>query len=404
MNFGDQGQVQFDNMMETAVFSAANSEDGAMMLAKVMTNSDSDTMGTMMNYISDVAENDPYSTLAAEVLSEVASTTANTENYFDAEQMNQFSDLVNTIAYTDTAADDAAATALAVTTAATTAADDAAATGTTGTTTTTDDTLYDAAGFAFAPPYYHKETGTMYNNSGFDKDGNSSAAGSGSLSETYDSAGFNIDPPYYHKETGTMYNNAGLDKYGNTQSGAYDAGGFSTTPPYYHKETGTMYNNAGLDKYGNSSAAGGGSVAWTTTSAMFPSTLTKDTGISSITLSATGVGTISYTSSGTFPSGINLAGGIVSGTPNTEQAATSVTITATDDDNNTSDLTVSFPAVTAAGGGSFDENGFSTVTPFLHQNGTDYDNAGYNRFGYNSTGFNAASNYNAAYDTTASPS
>ena len=128
MNFGDQGQAQFDDMMETAVFSAANSEDGAMMLGNVMTNSDADMMGTMMNYIVDVAVNDPDSTLALEVLSEVASITANTENYFDAEQMNQFSDLVNTIIYTDTAADDAAATALAVTKAATTAADDAAAT------------------------------------------------------------------------------------------------------------------------------------------------------------------------------------------------------------------------------------------------------------------------------------
>ena len=118
MNFGDEGQDLFDDMMEDAVYAAAYSDDGAMMLANVMTNSDADTMGTMMNYISDVAANDPYSTLAAEVLSEVASTTANTETYFDTETMNQFSDLVDTVAYTDTATDDAAATALAVTTAA----------------------------------------------------------------------------------------------------------------------------------------------------------------------------------------------------------------------------------------------------------------------------------------------
>ena len=36
MNFGDQGQDQFDHMMEDAVFSAANSEDGAMMLGNMM--------------------------------------------------------------------------------------------------------------------------------------------------------------------------------------------------------------------------------------------------------------------------------------------------------------------------------------------------------------------------------
>ena len=62
--------------------------------------------------------------------------------------------------------------------------------------------------------------------------------------------------------------------------------------------------------------------------------------------------------SGTFPSGIDLSGDSVSGNPNTVQAGTSVTITATDEDNNTSNLAVNFPAVTA--GGSFDANGFST--------------------------------------------
>ena len=76
--------------------------------------------------------------------------------------------------------------------------------------------------------------------------------------------------------------------------------------------------------------------------------------------------------SGTFPSGIDLSGDTVSGNPNTVQAGTSVTIRATDEDNNFNDLVVSFPAVTA--GGSFDANGFSTVTPFNHNvTGTQFD-------------------------------
>ena len=37
MNFEGEGQAQFDQMMEDAVFSAATSEDGAMMLANMMT-------------------------------------------------------------------------------------------------------------------------------------------------------------------------------------------------------------------------------------------------------------------------------------------------------------------------------------------------------------------------------
>ena len=113
--------------------------------------------------------------------------------------------------------------------------------------------------------------------------------------------------------------------------------------------------------------------------------------------------TTSYTFSGTFPDGIDLNGNIVSGTPNTEQAATSVTITATDEDNNTSDLVVSFPAVDAAGG-SYDENGFSTITPFYHRDtDTLYDNAGYNSAGYDYDGYDAASNYDSAYDENISP-
>ena len=248
MNFEGEGKDQFDKMMETAVFSAANSEDGAMMLANVITKSDADTAGAMLVNIATVAANDPYSTLAAEVLSEVATTATTNNTYFDSEQMNQFNNLVDTVAYTNIVVDDEVALAATTTTitddAAVTATDDASATD----TTTTDDTLYDAAGFAFAPPYYHKDTGTMYNNAGFDKDGNFSTSSSGNSSVTYDGAGFSMDPPYYHRDTGTMYNNAGIDKYGNSKSGAFDANGFSTVTPFNHNVTGTQFDSGGLHR------------------------------------------------------------------------------------------------------------------------------------------------------------
>ena len=248
MNFEGEGKDQFDKMMETAVFSAANSEDGAMMLANVITKSDADTAGAMLINIATVAANDPYSTLAAEVLSEVATAAATNNTYFDSEQMNQFNNLVDTVAYTNIVVDDEVALAATTTTitddAAVTATDDASATD----TTTTDDTLYDAAGFAFAPPYYHKDTGTMYNNAGFDKDGNFSTSSSGNSSVTYDGAGFSMDPPYYHRDTGTMYNNAGIDKYGNSKSGAFDANGFSTVTPFNHNVTGTQFDSGGLHR------------------------------------------------------------------------------------------------------------------------------------------------------------
>ena len=253
MNFEGEGKDQFDKMMETAVFSAANSEDGATMLANVITKSDADTAGAMLVNIATVAQNDPYSTLAAEVLSEVATTATTNNTYFDSEQMNQFNNLVDTVAYTNTVVDDKVA--LAATT--TTITDDAAATD----TTTTDDTLYDAAGFAFAPPYYHKDTGTMYNNAGFDKDGNFSTSSSGNSSVTYDGAGFSVDPPYYHRDTGTQfdsgglhrttrtaYNPAGFDKDGNEQDNGLDANGFSTVTPFAHNVTGTQFDSGGLHR------------------------------------------------------------------------------------------------------------------------------------------------------------
>jgi hypothetical protein len=220
----------------------------------------------------------------------------------------------------------------------------------------------------------------MYNKAGFDKFGNSS----GAAGEDFDENGFSQTTPFNHNVTGTQFDSAGL-----------------------HRTTRTLYDPTGFDKDGNSS---GGSVAWTTTSSSFPITLTKGTGINPITLSATGVGTISYTYSGTFPSGIDLAGGSVSGNPNTVQAGTSVTITATDEDNNFNDLVVSFPAVTA--GGSFDSNGFSTSFPFDHNvTGTQFDSeglhrttrttrdgAGYNSAGYNVDGLNRADQWDASYD------
>ena len=68
-------------------------------------------------------------------------------------------------------------------------------------------------------------------------------------------------------------------------------------------------------------------------------------------MEATGVGTITYTFTGTFPDGIELSWKhSFRNTLITEhRAATSVTITATDEDNNTSDLFVNFPAVTGGG-------------------------------------------------------
>jgi hypothetical protein len=58
-----------------------------------------------------------------------------------------------------------------------------------------------------------------------------------------------MDPPYYHKDTGTMYNNAGFDKFGNSSGGdSLDANGFSTVTPFNHNVTNTQFDSDGLHR------------------------------------------------------------------------------------------------------------------------------------------------------------
>ena len=80
-------------------------------------------------------------------------------------------------------------------------------------------------------------------------------------------------------------------------------------------------------------------------------TLTQGSPMTSINLSATGVGTITYSDDAFLPAGISLVAGTVSGTPTSStEFSTSVTFTATDEDGDTEDLIVSFPAINASGG------------------------------------------------------
>ena len=143
------------------------------------------------------------------------------------------------------------------------------------------------------------------------------------------------------------------------------AGGMVSGTPTSSTSTETTVTFVATDGNGDSetlivsfpiinASGGGGGVTWTTTAGMFPSTLTENDPISSVSLSATGTGSINYyLSSGTLPPGISLAADIVSGAPTTPSATeTTVTFRAEDDDTNTADLEITFPQVDASGGGS----------------------------------------------------
>ena len=281
MDFGDEGQEQYDQMMEQAVFSAADSEDGAMMLANVMTEADADTVGMMFDYILDMSENDEYSTLGAEVLSSVASTAATSNTYFDTEKMDQFYDFIDTTTYTTT----------------TTAGDDGVA-----------DDMYDASGFSMMPPYYHRDTGTLFDNAGFDIYGNSDMGAGGS----YDAFGF--DSTGLHRDTLTLYDYDGFDYMG------------------YHRDTQTFYNSAGLDRNGNTEDASGSdpTVTWMTraSSSADASYTTSDT--ISLTAYATTTGD-GVTYSADYYADLTFDAGVLSGSPTVENSPYSIEIYAEDD-------------------------------------------------------------------------
>ena len=84
----------------------------------------------------------------------------------------------------------------------------------------------------------------------------------------------------------------------------------------------------------------------------YPSTLTVDTAMTDINLSASGTGIISYSDDAMFPSGISRSGSTISGTPDTEYAySTTTRITATDNfDSSTSYIDITFPMVNAPTG------------------------------------------------------
>ena len=352
MNFEGEGQAQFDQMMEDAVFSAATSEDGAMMLGNIITKSDAATVSTMLDSIATVSAKDSNSTLAAQVLSEVATTAVTNNIYFDTEKMNQFNDLVDTVAFTNTTttADDDAAAALALATA-NIAEDDAA-------------DLYDASGFAFAPPYYHKDTGTMYNNDGLDRNGNSQVVAATNptwtvqptFAETYTTSQ-NINTTATATSSpatnGITYSATGLPTgvdisptTGAISGSPTAVGNYSVTVTATDKIENTYSITTTSFNIEVTSASSG--PTWDAITG--PSTLTEGTSIGSFTLSATGTGTITYSDDGGLPPGITRSDATVSGTPSTVNAdQTSVTFTATDSQGSTI-KTFNFPLVSAAAG------------------------------------------------------
>ena len=141
-----------NQLIETAVLSANESEDGALLLANVISNSDLETNGAILNSIS----NDTNSTLGAEVLSNLADLDETNTIFTDTETVDQLNNFVDTIASTNLI---------------------------NPTSNDQKNVEYDQNGFDVNEPFFNKDTGTAYNLDGFDKYGYNS--------DGYNKSGFN---------------------------------------------------------------------------------------------------------------------------------------------------------------------------------------------------------------------
>ena len=108
VNFGNEEQSQVDRLMEEAVFNAANSEDGAMYLANIMSKGSEESVYMMMDTIGQVGETFTDSTLALEVLSSMADNESFDDMNFGDQGQDLFDDMMEDAVYAAAYSDDGA--------------------------------------------------------------------------------------------------------------------------------------------------------------------------------------------------------------------------------------------------------------------------------------------------------
>ena len=199
--FQSSEQTQVNRLIQNAIASAGNNAEDSMMLANVITKSDSTTVGIMFDSIATVSSKDVNSTLAVQVLSSVAITAADSTTIINTELMDKVNFFIDTV--TNTVAEEAKEAAEAeITAAATEAAEEAAATKAAEATEAAEEAAateaaeeavtYNAQGFSNSSPFKHKN-GTSFNSDGRDYQGYNEA---GYNSEGYSSS----TPPIYNPD------------------------------------------------------------------------------------------------------------------------------------------------------------------------------------------------------------
>ena len=106
--FQSSEQTQVNRLIQNAIASAGNNAEDSMMLANVITKSDSTTVGIMFDSIATVSSKDVNSTLAVQVLSSVAITAADSTTSVNTELKDKVNFFIDTVTKTSEAAATAA--------------------------------------------------------------------------------------------------------------------------------------------------------------------------------------------------------------------------------------------------------------------------------------------------------
>ena len=204
------GQSEVNKLIESAVANAGNNPESSKMLANVITKSDAATVGTMLNNIATVSSKDSNSTLAAQVLSFVAITAADSTTSVNTELKDKVNFFIDTVTKTSEAAATAAEEEAAATAAATAAEEEAAATA--AATEAAEEAAEEAAATKAAEATEAAEEAVTYN-----------------------AQGFSNSSPFKHKN-GTSFNSDGRDYQGYNEAGYNSEGYSSSTPPIYNPD------------------------------------------------------------------------------------------------------------------------------------------------------------------------
>ena len=236
-----EGQSEVNKLIVSAVTNAGNNQESSKMLANVIIKSDAATVDKMLNNIETVSSKDSNSTLAAQVLSSVAITAADSTTSVNTELKDKVNFFIDTVTKTSeaaaTAAEEEAAEEAAATAAEEEAAEEAATTAAAATEAAEEAAATEAAEEAAATKAAEATEAAEEAAATEAAEEAEEAAATEAAEEavTYNAQGFSNSSPFKHKN-GTSFNSDGRDYQGYNEAGYNSEGYSSSTPPIYNPD------------------------------------------------------------------------------------------------------------------------------------------------------------------------